>query len=133
MNISYSINLNIMELKKESVIKVKSFQFAVRSVKVYKYLTDTQKEFVISKQFLKASTSIGANVREAHNAESEADFIHKLSIAQKECEETLYWLELLKESEYLSEIAFQSIYSEALEILKILKSIVITMKKKKEK
>lgn len=122
-----------MELKKESVIKVKSFQFAVRSVKVYKYLTDNHKEFVISKQFLKASTSIGANVREAHNAESEADFIHKLSIAQKECDETLYWLELLKESEYLSESAFQSIYSEALEILKILKSIVITMKKKKEK
>jgi four helix bundle protein len=122
-----------MELKKESVIKVKSFQFAVRSVKVYKYLTDTQKEYVISKQFLKASTSIGANVREAHNAESEADFIHKLSIAQKECDETLYWLELLKESEYLSESAFQSIYSEALEILKILKSIVITMKKKKVK
>jgi four helix bundle protein len=122
-----------MELKKESVIKVKSFQFAVRAVKVYKYLTDSQKEYVISKQFLKASTSIGANVREAHNAESEADFIHKLSIAQKECDETLYWLELLKESEYLSETAFQSIYSEALEILKILKSIVITMKKKKEK
>lgn len=72
-------------------------------------------------------------MREAHNAESEADFIHKLSIAQKECDETLYWLELLKESEYLSEAAFQSIYSEALEVLKILKSIIITMKKKKDK
>lgn len=120
-----------MESGRESIIKTKSFQFAVRVVKLYKYLVASKKEYVIAKQFLKSGTSIGANVREAHNAESEADFIHKLAIAQKECDETLYWLELLRESDYLNEIEFNSIYTEALEVLKILKSIIITMKKKK--
>ncbi|MCP9757154.1 four helix bundle protein [Lacihabitans sp. CCS-44] len=120
-----------MESVKESIIKVKSFQFAVRVVKLYKYLVESKKEYVMAKQFLKSGTSIGANVREAHNAESMADFIHKLAIAQKECDETLYWLELLKESDYLNELEFNSIYPEAVEILKIVKSIIITMKKKK--
>lgn len=79
-----------------SIIKQKTFQFAVRIVKLYKHIVEKKKEFVLSKQLLRSGTSIGANVREAHNAESDADFIHKLSIAQKECDESLYWLELLK-------------------------------------
>ena len=102
-----------MPEKTESIIKVKSFQFAVRVVKLYKYLCDSKKEFVMSKQFLKSGTSIGANVREVHNGQQPADFIHKLSIAQKECDETLYWLELLKETDYLSEVEFKSIHMEA--------------------
>jgi four helix bundle protein len=118
--------------KKESIVKNKSFKFAVRIVKLYKFLLESKKEFVLSKQLLRSGTSIGANIREAHNAESEADFIHKLSIAQKECDETMYWLELLKDSDFLTQVEFESVYAEAVEILKILKSIIITMKAKKK-
>ncbi len=82
----------------ESIIKDKSFLFAKRVIKLYQYLTDKKKEFVLSKQILRSSTAVGALVREAQNAESKADFIHKLAIAQKECDETIYWLELLTET-----------------------------------
>jgi four helix bundle protein len=74
----------------ESIIKEKSFAFSIRVVRLYKYLVDTKHEFVMSKQFLRSGTAIGALVREARNAESRADFIHKLAIAQKECDETMY-------------------------------------------
>ncbi|OAB27692.1 four helix bundle protein [Flavobacterium fryxellicola] len=74
----------------------------------------------MSKQFLRSITSVGANVREAVNAQSRPDFIHKLSIAQKECDESLYWLELLKETNYISEIEFESIYQQNNEVLKII-------------
>jgi four helix bundle protein len=84
----------------ENVVKHKSFLFAVRIVNLYKLLVNERKEFVLSKQLLRSGTSVGANVREAINAQSSADFIHKLAIAQKECDETLYWIELLKETEY---------------------------------
>jgi len=114
---------------KENNIKNKSFRFAVRIVNLYKYLCNTKKEFVLSKQLLRSGTSIGANVREGQNAESKPDFVHKLAIAQKECDETMYWLELLKESEYLNEEEFISIHSEASELLKIIRSIIITTKK----
>lgn len=87
----------------ESIIKNKSFDLAIRGVNFYKYLVSEKKEFVMSKQFLRSITSVGANVREAVNAQSKADFIHKLSISQKECDETMYWLELLKETDYFSE------------------------------
>jgi len=117
---------------KENIVKNKSFAFAVRIVNLYKYLSLSQKEFVLSKQLLRSGTSIGANVREAVNAESHADFIHKLSISQKECDETLYWLELLKECDYLSQNQFESIYEDGIEILKIIKSIIITSKSKKK-
>jgi four helix bundle protein len=119
--------------EKKSIIKEKSFQFAVRIIKLYKYLTETKKEFVISKQLLRSGTSVGANVREAHNAESEADFIHKLGIAQKECDETLYWLELLTETNFINEIEFNSLQGDAVELLKIIKSIILTMKQKRVK
>ena len=113
---------------KDSIIKDKSFDFAVRIVKLFKYLKD-KKEFVLSKQILRSGTSIGANIREALNAESKPDFIHKLSIAQKECDETLYWLELLFKSEFLSKIEFDSISNKCIELLKIIKSIILTSKK----
>jgi four helix bundle protein len=114
---------------KESILKEKSFKFALRIIKLSQYLQNEKKEFVISKQLLKAGTSVGANIREAQNAESKADFIHKLSISQKECDESLYWLELLKESEILSEYSFESIYQDATELLKMIKSAIITSKK----
>ncbi|ABG58311.1 four helix bundle protein [Cytophaga hutchinsonii] len=78
---------------------------------------------------LRAGTSIGANVREAVNAQRKPDFIHKLSISQKECDETLYWLELLKETTYISEFEFESMYNDNVDLLKILRSIIITSKK----
>jgi four helix bundle protein len=81
--------------KKRSVVRERSFSFAMRIVNLYKLLNNERKEFVLSKQLLRSGTSIGANIREAINAESTADFIHKLAIAQKECDETLYWIELL--------------------------------------
>jgi four helix bundle protein len=113
----------------ESIIKKKSFELAVRGVNLYKYLIAEKKEFVISKQFLRSVTSIGANVREAVNAQSKADFIHKLSISQKECDESMYWLELLKETSYISENEFNSIHEQSNEVLKIIRSIIISSKK----
>ncbi|MCB9226467.1 MAG: four helix bundle protein [Chitinophagales bacterium] len=114
---------------KENVLKNKSYAFAIRIVKLYQILKEEQKEFVLSKQLLRAGTSIGALYREAEFAESKADFIHKLSIAQKECNETMYWLELLKETKYLSEKEFKSIHTDAIEIIKLLTSILKTSKK----
>ena len=114
----------------ENVIKIKSFQLAVRIVKLCKYLQEKQKEFILSKQILRSGTSIGANVRESQNAENKADFIHKLSIAQKETDETLYWLELLNETEYINNDEFCSIHEDTLEIMKIIRSIIISTKQK---
>jgi four helix bundle protein len=113
---------------RESIVKTKSFAFAVRIVRLYQYLCDTKKEYVLSKQLLRSGTSIGANVRESLNAESKKDFVHKLAIAQKECDETLYWIELLKETNYLTQTEFENICNDATEILKITKSIIITTK-----
>lgn len=113
----------------ESIIRKKSFELAIRGVNFYKYLVSEKKEFVMSKQFLRSVTSIGANVREAINAQSKADFIHKLCISQKECDETMYWLELLKETNYISENEFDSIHHQSSEVLKIIRSIIITSKK----
>ncbi|MCZ4695301.1 four helix bundle protein [Ancylomarina euxinus] len=116
----------------ENTIKTKSFQFAIRIVHLYKYLCDEKREYVLSKQILRSGTSIGANVRESQNAESKADFIHKLGIAQKETDETLYWLELLEATSYLDEEAFLSMHKDANEILKLVRSIIITSKKNKD-
>ena len=115
-------------MKKQNIIKDKSFDFAIRIVNLYKVLTSEQKEYIMSKQVLRSGTSIGANIREAHNAESKADFIHKLGIAQKECDETLYWLELPYATHYLDKESFSSIYGEAEELLRIIKSIIISTK-----
>jgi four helix bundle protein len=113
----------------ESIIKKKSFAFAVRIVRLHQYLTKEKKEFALSKQVIRSGTSIGANVRESQNAESKADFVHKLGIAQKETDETLYWLELLFATDYIEENLFQSLNDDAEEILKIVRSIIITSKK----
>lgn len=111
-------------MKKKNVIKTKSFLFSVRIVNLYKFLTIEKKEFVISKQLLRSGTSVGANVRESEHAESKADFIHKLSIALKEANETEYWLDLLKETDYLSETEYVSIQENIKELLKLLVSII---------
>lgn len=115
--------------EKKSIIKDKSFAFAVRVIKLFQYLTETKKEYVLSKQLLRSGTAIGALVREAQNAESTKDFIHKLGIAQKESDETIYWLELLKETEYMNDKEFESINNEATELLKMIRSAIITSKK----
>jgi four helix bundle protein len=114
----------------KSVLKEKSFLFALESVRIYKIL-ESRKEYVLSRQFLRSGTSVGANIREAQNAESKADFIHKFGIAQKECDETLYWLELIYKSGYLEQNEFESISSQGLELLRILKSSILTSKKVK--
>jgi four helix bundle protein len=113
----------------KSVLKEYSFQFAISIVKLYKNLTDSKREFVVSKQLLKSGTSVGAMIREAQNAESRNDFIHKLSIAQKECDETMYWLELLKESNYLELNEFSNIHNSATSLLKMLRGAILTSKK----
>lgn len=114
-------------MKRENVIKEKSFDFALRIVKLYKYLQG-KKEFVLSKQLLRSGTTIGALVREAEQAESKADFIHKMAIALKEANETQYWLELLYQSGYLEEMQFSSINAETIKMLKLLTSIIKTSK-----
>lgn len=119
-----------MDDGKPNIIKNKSFELAITIVGVYRFLQEEKKEFVLSKQLLRSGTSIGANVREAVNAESTQDFIHKMSIAQKECDETMYWLELLKSTCYIDSKQFDKIKNQANEIYKILKSIIITTKQK---
>lgn len=118
-------------MKKDNVVLEKSFRFAVRSIRLYQHLKHNRKEFILSKQMLRSGTSIGANVREGNNAESKADFIHKMGIAQKEADETMYWLELLKETDYLTPNEFDSIYQDASELLKLIRSIILTAKSKR--
>ena len=113
---------------KENVVKDKSFTFALRVVRLAKYLRGEQREFVLSKQVLRSGTAIGALVREAEHAESRADFIHKMHIALKEANETQYWLELLHQSEYIDHQSFESIGSDNEELLKLLVSIVKSAK-----
>jgi four helix bundle protein len=113
----------------ENIIKTKSFSFALRIVKLYQFLISEKKEFVLSKQLLRSGTSIGALVRESEHAESKQDFIHKLAIAQKEANESDYWLELLFQSDYLNETQFQTLNSDIVEINRILASIIISTKK----
>ena len=104
----------------------KSKAFALRIVKMYKYLCGEKREYVMSKQVLRSGTSIEANVREAIRGQTKPDFIAKMSVAQKEAEETCYWLELLYESGYLSRTIYESMYRDNLEINRILASIIIT-------
>jgi len=113
---------------KENVLKKKSFDFALRVVTLSKYLHGEKREFTISKQLLCAGTAVGAMVREAEFAESKSDFIHKMAIALKEINETIYWLELLNASEYLTIPQFESINADAVEIIKLLTSFVKTAK-----
>jgi len=113
---------------KESVLKDKSYQFALRIIKLYKYVTTEKKEYVLSKQILRCGTSIGANIEEANQAQSKQDFIHKLSISQKEAFETDYWLRLLRDSEYLTEAQASSLLSDCQELQKLLTASIKTTK-----
>ena len=115
-------------MKKDNVIQDKSYEFALRIVKLYQYLVKEQKEYVLSKQILRSGTSIGANVEEAIGGQSEKDFKYKMSIAYKEARETHYWLRLLRDSKYLSAEKTNNILADCDEILKIIGSIIKTMK-----
>ena len=110
----------------ESVIRDKSKAFAIRIVRLYRYLCDEKKEFVLSKQLLRSGTSIGANVVEAQAAVSKKDFLAKMYVSFKECCETEYWLELLHETGYLSDSEFESIYQDNTTLKKLLSSITFT-------
>ncbi|MBQ5764979.1 MAG: four helix bundle protein [Clostridia bacterium] len=111
----------------KNIIEIKSFNFAVRIVKLNQYLTK-KKEFVLSNQILRSGISIGANVAEAEQAQSTADFISKMSISLKEVAETKYWLRLLKETKFISQKEFDSIFNDCVELEKILVSIIKSSK-----
>ncbi|WP_373481266.1 four helix bundle protein [Geminocystis sp.] len=108
----------------DSIIYKKAYNFSLRIIKAYRYLIEEKKEFILSKQLLRSGTSIGANIAEANGAISKADFRNKMSIAYKESLETQYWLSLLKDSDFIDIKSYQSINQDAVEISKILCSIV---------
>lgn len=116
-------------MKSGNIVLDKSFEFAIAIVNSTKNIQLHNKEYMLTKQLLKSGRSVGANIREAHNAESKKDFIHKMAIAQKECDETKYKLELLYETEYIIEEDFKNLFSLAAELLKILGSIILTTKR----
>ena len=111
-------------MKTDNVIVSKSKAFAVRIIRLYKYLCINKKEFVLSNQLLRSGTSIGANVKEAIRGQSKDDFAHKMNISLKEASETEYWLELLFETDYITEQQFNSIIADCTELIKILTSII---------
>ena len=112
----------------ESVLKIKSFAFAVRIVRLFQHLQTVRKEYVLAKQLLRCGTSVGAMIREAEYAESKSDFIHKMAIAQKEVNEALYWLDLLAATDYLTLKEAESLQTDAVELLKMLTSTIKTTK-----
>ncbi|MBO4453399.1 MAG: four helix bundle protein [Clostridia bacterium] len=117
-----------MDNKSGNAVLTKSKSFAIRIIRLNRYLQEQKREYVLSKQLLRSGTSIGANCREAVRAQSALDFVSKLSIALKEAEETEYWLELLYETDFLTKSEFDSIYKEAEELVKLLVSIIKSMK-----
>jgi len=116
-------------MKQDNIILEKSKNFAIRAIRLYQHLCKEKNEFVLSKQLLRSATSIGANVREAHNSMSNAEFKVKLNIALKEAGETEYWLELLQETDYITSEQFQSIYQDCNEVNKLLIAIIKTLNK----
>lgn len=117
----------------DNLILDKSKKFALRIIKLYQYLQNEKKEFVLSKQILRSGTSIGANVRESKNAQSKSDFVSKMSIALKEADETEYWLELLTESEILQTVQIDDLHKENIALIKILTSIIKSSKSNLQK
>jgi four helix bundle protein len=113
-----------------SIIASKAYSFALDVIKLYKYLITEKKEYVLSKQLLRSGTSIGANINEAISGQSKRDFVHKLSISLKEARETSYWLNLLKDGDYISISDFNNLISKCNEVIKILSSIILTTKEK---
>ncbi|MGA2296786.1 MAG: four helix bundle protein [FCB group bacterium] len=115
----------------ENVIQDKTYKFALRIVKLYQFLRNEKKEYVLSRQVLRCGTSIGANIEESIGGQSTNDFISKISIAYKEARETLYWIRILKDTDYITESQADSLIEDIKEILKIITSIQKTSKKKK--
>jgi four helix bundle protein len=118
-----------MNEEKNNIIVQKSYAFALQIIQLYKSLID-RKEFVLSKQILRSGTSIGANIHEAVAGESKKDFVHKLGIAVKEARETSYWLNLLKDSDYITNDEFNRLNNSCDEIVRILNSIILTTKER---
>ena len=117
-------------LKRENnILLTKVDAYSNRIKRLYKYLKDVEKEFILSKQLLRSGTSIGANIAESQSAQSSADFIHKLEVALKEAKETHYWLEKLLVGEYINEVGYKSMSYDNIEIIKLLTSIIITKKR----
>ena len=114
-------------MDKACTAKHKSKKFAIRIIHLYQYLCREKKEFVLSKQLLRSGTSIGANLAESECAISKKDFLAKIYIALKECSETLYWLELLRETDYLTQSEYASMYSDCDELRKMLSSTTKTL------
>ena len=119
-------------MENERTVKYKSKKFAVRIVNLYKYLCDKKKEYVLSKQVLRSGTSIGANVAESECAVSRKDFKAKIYIALKECAETLYWLDLLHETDYINDEEFQSMFNDCEELRKMLSATTKTLNEEEE-
>lgn len=111
-------------MKRDNIVREKSFAFAIRIVHLCRDLTEERREYVLSKQLLRSGTAIGALVRESEYAESRSDFVHKLRIALKEANETAYWLDLLFQTKFLPEPGFASLHAEAIELIKLLTSII---------
>jgi four helix bundle protein len=108
----------------DGALRTKSFAFALRVVKLYRHLCEEKREYVMSKQLLRSGTAIGALVREAEQAESRPDFVHKLAIALKEANETEYWIELLRQSDYIDDPGYASISSDIKDLLRLLTAII---------
>ena len=117
----------------DNIVAQKSYLFALRCIKLYKYLIAEHKEFILSKQVLRSGTAIGALIKEAEHAQSKADFLSKMNISFKEANETEYWLMLLKDSQYLPETVFNSLNTDCNELIRLLVSIVKTTKSKLNK
>ena len=120
---------DIMLKRENNILLTKVDAYSNRIIRLYKYLKDEEKEFILSKQLLRSGTSIGANIAESQSAQSSADFIHKLEIALKEAKETHYWLEKLLVGEYINEVGYKSMSNDNVEIIKLLTSIIITKKR----
>jgi four helix bundle protein len=123
----------LVEMKTGNIVQEKSYSFAIRIVKLYKYLCEERKEFLLSKQLLRCGTSIGANIEESIGGQSDKDFFAKLNISYKEARETHYWLRLLRDTNYLSTSEAQSMIDDCDELLKLLGSIIKTIKVKLNK
>ena len=114
-------------IARDNVIHAKSYAFAIRIVNAYKFLADSQKEFILSKQLLRSGTAIGALVAEAHHAQSSADFLNKMNIALKEANETLYWLNLLRDTDYIHIDLYEKLAEIVKELIALLASCVKTL------
>ncbi len=119
-------------MKKDNPVRDKSYQFALRIVKLYRYLAEEKKEYILSKQLLRSGTSIGANVEEALGGQSRKEFITKITISYKEARETVYWIRLLRDSGYLTIEQADSILKDADVLLRLLGSIQLSLKNKPE-